>query len=204
MKVKKNMKNEKENVILLTKNGMIKKTLLSEYNISRKGSLKAISLNEGDEIVSGIFTNNFPIGILTFSGNYIIIDISELRSTGRITKGVKAIKLNDDDFVISAKVVPNNTKTIVSISGEGMIKQTPYSEFTIQGKNTKGTKIQKINDGDWMADFYPLTEEPDLLITSLNTAIRLRVNEIPVLSKSTLGNKALKLDAKNNVIGISS
>ena len=83
-----------------------------------------------------------------------------------------------------------------------MIKKTPYSEFTVQGKNTKGAKLQKLTDGDWMADFIPLAAENEVLVNATSSCIKIDVNEIPEFSRGAQGTKVIKLTAKNNVVGL--
>lgn len=198
-----NKKSEKENILFFTKNGIVKKSLLSEYNTKRSAAMKALNLDAGDEIISVIFTNKEKVGLLTEMGNFIIIETDDIRPIGRVARGVKAMKLNDGDYIISGRPIPAATKFIVSVSGEGLIKKTPYSEFTVQGKNTKGAKLQKLTDSDWMADFMPLAAETEILVNATTSCIKMNVNEIPEFGRGAQGNKAIKLTAKNNVVGLS-
>lgn len=190
-------------IIFITKQGYLKKSELSEYNTNRKVGLRALTLNEGDEIVDVVFGNTPNIGILTECGNFLIISTADVRAIGRTAQGIHGVKLNDGDAVIAAHIIPEDTKSIVSISGCGLFKRTNYNEFTIQGKNTKGSKLQKLNEGDWMADFLPLTTESDILITATRSSIKLTFNDIPIFSKGALGNKSIKLAAQDNVTRIS-
>lgn len=189
-------------IMFVTRNGIIKKSEISEYNTNRKIGLRAISLTEGDEIVDVIFGNDIKIGIVTEAGNFLMINTNDIRAIGRVAQGIKAIKLNDGDKVTAAHMIPEDTKCIASISGAGLFKQTAISEFSVQGKNTKGSKLQKLNDGDWLADFAPITTEADVLIVSTRSSIRLTLNDIPMLSKGTLGNKSIKLAAQDNITRI--
>ena len=198
-----NKKSEKENILFFTKNGIVKKSLLSEYNTKRSTAMKALNLDAGDEIISVIFTNKEKVGLLTEMGNFVIIETDDIRPIGRVARGVKAMKLNDGDYIISGRPIPAATKFIVSVSGEGLIKKTPYSEFTVQGKNTKGAKLQKLTDSDWMADFMPLAAETEILVNATTSCIKMNVNEIPEFGRGAQGNKAIKLTAKNNVVGLS-
>lgn len=198
-----NKKSEKENILFFTKNGIVKKSLLSEYNTKRSAAMKALNLDAGDEIISVIFTNKEKVGLLTEMGNFIIIETDDIRPIGRVARGVKAMKLNDGDYIVSGRPIPAATKFIVSVSGEGLIKKTPYSEFTVQGKNTKGAKLQKLTDSDWMADFMPLAAETEILVNATTSCIKMNVNEIPEFGRGAQGNKAIKLTAKNNVVGLS-
>jgi DNA gyrase subunit A len=180
----------------------MKKSYLSEYSTLRNIGVKAISLDEGDEIVDVIYTDSDNVGVLTSNGNFIIVTTTDIRPIGRVARGIKAIKLNADDYVVSARLVPSDTKAIISISGNGLFKQTPFTEFTTQGKNTKGAKLQKLTEGDFMADFYPLTTETDLLFASTRSCIRLSVAEVPTYSTGAQGNKSIKLSPVDNIVKI--
>ena len=196
-------KTAKPYILFFTKKGMVKKSELSEYNISRNVGLKALTLDEGDEIVNVIFTDEDKVGILTETGNFLIIETADIRPIGRVAKGVKAVKLNEDDGVAAARVIPADTKMLASISGGGLFKKTEISEFQTQGRGTKGAKIQKLNEGDWMADFCPIINDGEVLVASTNACIKLTTNDIPVFSKGALGNKSIKLQPKDNVVRIS-
>jgi DNA gyrase subunit A len=196
-------KDKPPHILFFTKNGLVKKSELSEYNMARKGAVKALTLDEGDEIVSVVFTSTDRAGILTETGNFIMIETEDIRPIGRVARGVKAIKLNDGDYVISARIIPDDTKYIASISGAGLFKKTSFDEFATQGRGTKGSKIQKLNDGDYMADFHPITKDGEVLVASTNSCIKLTTNDVPVFSRGALGNKSIKLGPLHNVVKIS-
>ena len=196
-------KTDKPYILFFTKKGMVKKSEMSEYNVTRNVGLKALTLDDGDEIVNVLFTDNEKVGIVTEGGNFLMIATEDIRPIGRVAKGVKAIKLNDGDGVASARIIPADTTMIASISGNGLFKKTSIDEFVVQGRGTKGAKIQKLNDGDWIADFYPIVKDGDILVASTNACIKLTTNDIPIFSKGALGNKSIKLNPKDNVVGIS-
>ena len=195
-------KNAKPFILFVTKNGMLKKSNLSEYNIKRSGSAKALTLDEGDEIVSVLFVNSEKIGLLSAGGNFLITTTSDIRPIGRTTKGIKGMKLNEEDYVISAHIIPEDTISIMSVSGEGNAKQTKISEFATQGKNTKGARLQKITSEDWMADFKPIVNETEVSIASTSSTLKIKVNEVAMLSRGTQGSRAIKMGVKDNAIVI--
>lgn len=197
-----NKKNAKPFILFVTKNGMLKKSNLSEYNIKRSGSAKALVLDEGDEIVSVLFVNSEKIGLLSAGGNFLITTTSDIRPIGRTTKGIKGMKLNDEDYVISAHIIPEDTISIMSISGEGNAKQTKISEFVTQSKNTKGARLQKVMSDDWMADFKPIVNETEVSIASTSSTLKIKVNEVAMLSRGTQGSRAIKMGVKDNAIVI--
>lgn len=198
-----NKKNLDNYIMFITQKGIIKKSLLSEYNIKRAGAIKALTLDDDDVIVSVIITDDTLIGMATQSGNFLLIESDTIRPIGRVARGVIGIKLGADDMVIAAHAIPYNAKTIVSVSGNGLIKQTDIEEFTIQNKNTKGSKIQKLGEYDWLADFESICGEDTINVISTAAALSLRVNDIPLLSKVTQGVKSIKLKEKDSVINLS-
>ena len=194
--------NPKKYLIFITKKGILKKSEISEYNLRRGGGAAAIKLDADDEIVSVLFTNEERIGILTESGNFLMTETKDVRPIGRTARGVIGMKLNDNDTVIAAHVIPSNAPTIISISGNGLIKQTSIEEFGVQSKNTKGSKIQKLNNNDWMADFIA-TNDSEILVVSTSSCLKIKTIEIPVLGKSTLGVKSIKMPITDNITKIS-
>lgn len=195
-------KSEKKYIIFITKKGIIKKSLISEYNIKRSGGARAIELGEDDEIVSILFTNEEPCGILTAEGNLLLTQTKDIRTIGRIAKGIRGVKLNDNDYVVSARSIPNSTKEIMSISGLGLSKKTDITEFTYTGKNTKGKKIQKIINADFMVDFIPITTEKEILVVSSGAQLKVSLDEITNLSRGAQGSKTIKLKNNEKVISL--
>lgn len=199
-----NPKNSKRNIIFFTRNGMMKKSLLSEYNIKRAGGMRAIDLAQNDELCSIIFTDEEKVGILTEKGQFLICETKDVRPVGRITKGVKGIKLNEGDFVISAKVITNTAKQIVSITRKGYIKRTPLGEFNVTGRYTKGGKLQKFKDeSDWLVDFLPVEDEKEVIIVSTGASIKVKLTDIALLGKNAQGSQSIKMREKDCVVGLS-
>ena len=193
---------DKKHIIFITKQGIFKKSLLDEYNVKRAGGAKAIELAPNDEIVSVIFTNEDPVGVLTAEGNLLLTTTSDIRAIGRVAKGVKGIKLNEGDYVVSAKVLPKNTKEILSITRKGLSKRTGFDEFGFTGKNTKGKKVQKITDGDLMADFLAIENEPEVLVVSSTAQLKVSTLEISSLGRGAQGSKTIKLKETDKVISL--
>ena len=198
-----NKRRAKKNIVFFTKNGIIKKSELAEYNLKRSGSLRAINLDANDEIASILFIDDEDVGIMTEQGNFIRVTTADIRPIGRIAKGVRGIKLNDGDAVCCAYPITKDTKYIISVTDSGLFKKTSISEFAVQGKNTKGSKIHKLTDNDSMADFISLADETEVLVTSTRSSIKVSVNDIPTLSRVTQGAKAIKMNEIDKIIGIS-
>lgn len=198
-----NKRKAEKNIIFFTKNGFVKKSELSEYNLKRSGSLKAINLDSNDEIASILFIDNEDVGIMTEFGNFIRITTKDIRPIGRIAKGIRGIKLNDGDAVCCAYPIKSDAQYIISVTSSGLFKKTPISEFTVQGKNTKGAKIHKLTGKDFMADFVSLGAETEILVASSKSCIKLSINDVPTLSRVTQGAKAIKISETDKIIGIS-
>lgn len=198
-----NKRRSSKNIVFFTKNGFVKKTELAEYNLKRSGSLKAISLDANDEIASILFINNEDVGIMTESGNFIRITTNDIRAIGRVAKGVHGIKLNDGDAVCCAYPIKKDAQYIISVTASGLFKKTPIGEFVVQGKNTKGAKIHKLTGEDRMADFVSLGTETEILVASSKSCIKLSINDVPTLSRSAQGTRAIKIGEKDRIIGIS-
>lgn len=190
---------ESSNILFLTKNGILKKSALSEYNLRRNTGVQALKLDDGDLIASILILKDERVGILTKEGNFIIIETKDIRPIGRVARGVVGIKLNEGDKVVSGRVIPKETREILSVSEDGYSKRTDINEFKITGRATKGVKIQR---ADNLCDFLPLIDLSDILIVSSTTQIRVKAEEIPVLSRGTQGVKTLKLGENSKVIKV--
>ena len=195
-----NPNNAAKNIVFVTKNGLIKKSKLSEYNMKRNIGALAIKLDTDDEIVSILILEDEKIGIMSKCGQFIMVTTSPIKSIGRVTRGIIGMKLAAGDEIMTARVIPNNTTHLFSISTDGYGKSTSINEFSVTGTNTKGVKIQKAEN---MCDFIPIVTQSDILINSNTTQIRIKNSEIPIQSRGTIGVKLIKL-INNNVIGISS
>ena len=198
-----NKRRASKNVVFFTKNGFVKKSELAEYNLKRSGSLRAINLDDNDEIASILFIDDEDVGIMTELGNFIRITTKDIRPIGRIAKGIRGIKLNEGDAVCCAYPIKSDTQYIISVTSSGLFKKTPISEFTVQGKNTKGAKIHKLTGKDIMADFIALGAETEILVASSKSCIKLSINDVPTLSRVAQGAKAIKMNDTDKIIGIS-
>ncbi len=197
-----NKKKQKEHIIFFTKKGILKKSKLSEYNIKRKTGVKALNLDNDDEIVSILFVDKERVGMMTARGQFVVCETKDIRPIGRIARGVKGITLNKDDILVSAQVVPQNTKEYLSISEKGYIKRTAAKEFSITGRATKGSKIHALKDNDdKLIDFVPLTTEQEVIVVSSRSQIKINLNEVNLLSKGAQGTRSMKL-TNSKIIGI--
>lgn len=187
----------KDYIIFVTKNGIIKKSDFSEYNLKRNSGTTAIKLDEGDRIVSVTFHQNEKIGIMSRKGNFILIKTDDIRSIGRVARGVIGMKLDEGDEVISAYPLKESATQIVSVSTDGYIKRSSLSEIKLTGRATKGKRIQK---SDTMSDFLFAKGSEDVLIISTSSQIRLSLEDIPKLSLGAQGVKSMKLSKLSKIV----
>ncbi|MGN1201211.1 MAG: DNA gyrase subunit A [Candidatus Caccovivens sp.] len=193
------MKNiEKANLIMATKNGLIKKTPLSEYENIRKVGKIAIKLVEGDELIGVDITNGRDdILIGTHDGKCIRFNETDVRQVGRDSQGVRSIKLNEADYVVDMAIVHENA-TIITISENGFGKRTSVDEFRLQQRGGSGVKAGIFNEktGKLVA-LKQITEDCDLLlIADSGIIIRTPSDDISQFSRVSQGVKIMKL--KNN------
>lgn len=196
-----NRKDSKEHIIFLTKKGILKKSRLSDYNTKMKIGVKALNLDEGDEICSILLMNDERVGMLTARGQFVMCETKDIRAIGRIARGVKGITLNPGDSLVSAQIIPSNVKELLTISELGFSKRTSISEFNVTGRATKGVKIQTLKENDSMIDFAPIVNQRDTIVVSSNSQIKFNIEEINLLSKGAQGTKSIKLNIAK-VIGL--
>ena len=183
--------NNKKFIIFITKKGILKKSELTEYNLKRNTGAIALNLDKDDEIVSVLFTDEEKVGMVSQKGNFIMIETKDVRAIGRTAKGVCGMKLNAGDYVVSARTIPNECKEILSITVDG------YSKVT--GRATKGSKIQKAEN---ICDFVPIVDSTDILINSTTAQIRVKLNEINLLSRGSQGTKTIKMKDNDKVVKV--
>ena len=191
--------NNKKFIIFITKKGILKKSELTEYNLKRNTGAIALNLDKDDEIVSVLFTDEERVGMVSQKGNFIMIETKDIRAIGRTAKGVCGMKLNAEDYVVSARTIPNECKEILSITVDGYSKRTTIDEFKVTGRATKGSKIQKAEN---ICDFVPIVDSTDILINSTTAQIRVKLNEINLLSRGSQGTKTIKMKDNDKVVKV--
>lgn len=193
---------QNEFILFITKNGLIKKSELAEYNFNRGSSINAIKLDAGDKIVSVLFTFKLPVGILTKCGNFIIIDTKEINPIGRMTRGVIGIKLNADDEVVDSQLIGPDTKEFLFVSQGGRAVRNSKNDYTIQGRGGKGIRVRKL-DNDFESKFVSLFNEQELIVASEKSTLKLEISTLPLMSKGALGVQTIKLKENEKISGIS-
>ncbi|MGM9552289.1 MAG: DNA gyrase subunit A [Clostridia bacterium] len=192
-------------IVMVTRNGIIKRTFLTEYDSVRKNSgLLAINLDEEDELISVKITDgsdNIVIG--THDGMAIRFDENNVREMGRVTHGVKGITLREGDYVIGAAVASEG-KDLLVVTENGYGKKTDFDEYRIQSRGGIGLKNYNISDKTGkIVSIHSVTEEDDImLITSEGVVIRLNTNEIRSIGRSTAGVRLMRLEDGVNVVSV--
>ncbi|WP_293723377.1 DNA gyrase subunit A [uncultured Cetobacterium sp.] len=187
-------------LVFVTRDGMVKKTTLSEYKNINTAGLKAIKLRDGDDI---IFVGIMPVEskeqvfLATKAGHSIRFSKDDVRVTGRDTSGVKGISLKKDDKVISALLIDDAAnETILTITENGYGKRTRVDEYPLQSRSGKGVINIRCSDktGDVVA-VKPVKEEEELMvITSSGVVIRTPVNQVSIIGRATQGVKIMRVN----------
>ncbi|MBR1969439.1 MAG: DNA gyrase subunit A [Clostridia bacterium] len=195
---------EDKYLLMCTRNGVIKKTLVTDYDTSRKGGIIAISLDEGDELIKVELTNGEnEIIIGTHDGMAIRFNEKDVRSMGRVTRGVKAINLRNDDFVIGMCLALSDTE-LLAVTEKGYGKRTDISEYRVQSRGGVGIKTYKCSDVTGkVVGIYSVTDNDDImLITSEGIIIRIPASGISTIGRSTKGVRLMRLNEGVNVVSV--
>lgn len=191
-------------LIFMTKNGTIKKTELKEYETSRNTGITAISLVESDELIGVKLTRGTTELIaVTKNGMSIRFPESDVRPMGRGTRGVRGITLNPDDVVVGMDIIEEDADLLI-ISEKGYGKRTPVSEYRVQSRGGKGIITSKITNKTGHAVGMKVVKDNDeiMLINLSGIIIRLNVNEISEMGRSTQGVKLMKVPENESVVSI--
>lgn len=181
-------------IIFTTKNGMVKKSKLSEYKTKKSNGIIAIKLKDNDSIVSVNFTSNDTLGILTSNGNFVRIETDKINAIGRATAGIQGIKLSEGDEVVCAKLITEDIKGILSVSTAGMAKLTYIKEYPVTSRAIKGSLMQKLRENDSMSYFLPVTlNESEIIIISSKGSIKIPFLQVQRSGRLTIGTSVKKL-----------
>ncbi|TGL65465.1 DNA gyrase subunit A [Leptospira jelokensis] len=180
-------------LLMVTKEGFVKKIQLDEFTNTKKSGIIAIGLRDGDELIDVIANpNNYDVFIGSKNGLAIRMNLNELRSQGRTASGVTAMKLEDDDAIAGiTKVEPNTYLFCISENGFG--KRTDFEEFSTKGRGGKGMTYLKIGEKNGRAVGISSVKEEDelLVITQSGMAIRVEVKTISMVGRSAMGVKVV-------------
>ena len=193
-------------LLAVTRNGTIKKTALSEFNTQRKTGLIAITLRDGDELVSiQQTTGDDIVTIVTRNGKCISFHEKDVRPMGRTATGVRAIKLEDDDEVVSMCLGQPGVK-LLAVTEKGFGKRTPIEDYKVQARGGKGLltydKAKFKKTGKLIGAMVVDDDDELLMINSNGVIIRIKASDVSVLGRATQGVKIMKVDEGNSIISM--
>lgn len=193
---------ENKYFICLTKNGLVKRTRLSEFKNVRKGGLRAISLNDGDEIAGGFLTEgDCTVMAATRNGFAIRFDENDIRVMGRIARGVRAIKLRDDDYIIGATKIFDENATILTVTEKGMGRRCAAASYRLQRRGGMGLKNYTVSEEKGsVIGIRTLGPDDDvILISAEGVLIRIRANDLRIMGRTASGVRVMRLGATDRV-----
>ena len=191
-------------VVMATRNGVIKKTDLMAYSNPRRGGIIAITLDEGDRVVKARLTDGTrEIMLASRKGKAIRFKEDQARSMGRVSHGVRGIRLAKDDYLIAMEV-PAEGATLLCVSENGYGKRTEIADYPLRKRGGMGVITMQTSErnGD-VASVRQVSDDDDLmLITDQGTIIRIRVDQISIIGRNTQGVKLIGLKGGQRVTGI--
>ena len=191
-------------LVFITRNGTVKRTAQSAFKNIRSNGIRALSLDEGDELITVLETSGEDkILLATHDGMAICFNETDARAMGRDAVGVRGIRLREGDFVVGAGIAAEGS-AILSITENGYGKRTDVGEYSVQNRGGMGLKNYNITDKTGpIADVVIVTGGEDLLVISDDgTIIRMDVGSISLLSRSTQGVRVMRLSGDAKVISI--
>ena len=193
-------------LLMATKNGLIKKTALKEYDSTRKTGLQGITLKEDDELIGVRLTDGQDnVVLVTRNGMCITFDEKDVRPIGRVSQGVIGIRLDEDDEVIGMEsVIAGGKATLLAITENGFGKRTELDEYRVQNRGGKGVITYKITPKTGKLVGVRIASEEDdvMLITDTGTIIRINVKDISVLGRSTQGVTLMRTSDGGKVVSM--
>ena len=196
---------DSEYLTMITKRGVIKKTLLSEYEYQRKGGKIALNLDEGDELVSVLHTKgDNDIIIASHEGSCVRFSESNVRAMGRTARGVRGMKLRDEDYIKGVAIV-DDEKKLLTITERGKGKRTEFADFrNMKNRGGFGYACHNITeDTGLIAGIAAVSDDDDIMIiTDKGTIIRTAVDSINVYSRTASGVKVMNVDDDAVISGI--
>ena len=195
-------------LVLATRDGLVKKTRLSEYDSNRSGGVIAINLREGDELVSARLVQD-GVDLLLVSRKGMSVrftaDDSALRPMGRATSGVTGMKFRDGDQLLSMDAVRDDSATYVFVVTEGgYAKRTPLEQYRQQGRGGLGIKVAKLSEerGDLVGAMLVGDDDEVLVVMEKGKVVRSAVREVPAKGRDTMGVVFAKPDAGDRIIAV--
>ena len=192
-------------LFLVTRQGVVKRTKLSDLDTTRKAGIRALMLNEGDELVSSFITSGDDTVILcSRKGRAVRFHEDTVRCMGRTAVGVIGMKLEDGDEIISAAATPEGS-VVLTVTEKGYGKKTPIEEFTLHGRGGKGMILHDITEktGEIAGVIIPQEKEEDILIiSSSGIIIRTEIADIRTCGRSSQGVILMRAQENEKIISV--
>ena len=197
--------NANECLVMVTKQGTIKKTPMSEFDTNRKTGLIAITLKEGDKLISVALANGDEnVLVVTKQGKAIAFSEKDVRPMGRNAGGVRAILLEKGDEVVSMELDIDQTRKMLVITENGFGKRTPLEEYRLQARGGKGVATYdktKFGKTGLLVGATLVSEDDEVMVINSNgVIIRIRADEVSTLGRTTQGVKIMKVDKGNRIV----
>jgi DNA gyrase subunit A len=197
------MEDDKEEYLLfVTKQGTVKRTQLCEFASKRKGGKRALTLDEGDELIYVRHTTGSDHVIIATKGGLACrFDETDARVMGRSARGVRGIRLNEGDYVTGVALVDEG-KQLVTITENGFGKRSEFDEFACHNRGGKGVCCHNVNEKTGLlAGIAAVSEDEDLmLISDDGNVIRVPVSDVPIYSRSAGGVIVMRMAEGTNVV----
>ena len=195
--------NKSKYVVFITKNGLLKKTSIEEYTKTKRTTgIVAINLKDGDSIANIELMDEEDMVLITKKGYSIHFETKEIAAIGRVTAGVKAIKLSENDEVLVGLPIRNNKDTIAIFSEYGCGKKTPIEEFSVQARAGKGIVAYKVTPATGNVIGAAMINNEDNILLVGKTSICIAATDIPLLGRAAIGNVMIKQGQLNSITKI--
>ena len=193
-------------LVLATRDGLVKKTALSEYDTNRTGGIIAIKLRDGDELVSALLARaNEDVLLISRQGMSVRFTASDdaLRPMGRSTSGVRGMNFRDGDALLAASTVRDGGYVFIVTEG-GYAKRTAVDEYRLQKRGGYGIKVAKLDDtrGDLVGGFIVDESDEVLAVLASGKVVRSNVDEVPAKGRNTMGVVFARFPEGDRIIGI--
>lgn len=191
-------------IVMATRRGILKKTSLDAYSNIRSGGIIGILLDEGDKLSSvRLTTGNQEVLLSTHNGMAIRFSEEEIRTIGRVGRGVKGIDLEADNFVVGMEIV-QDTSTILTVTERGYGKRTELSEYRKQGRGGKGIFTIKCTqkNGKAVSSIQVSDEDEIMILTATGKIIRMKAGDISIIGRNTQGVRLIDIEDNDKVASV--
>jgi DNA gyrase subunit A len=198
-------------LLMVTKNGVVKKSDASAFKDVRRSGLIALTLKDNDSLISAKFVGDKDdVSLVTEKGQSIRFKASDVREMGRTAAGVTAMKLSKADVIVSADILSSNDKNmqILVVTEHGYGKSTPAKEFKVQNRGGSGLKVAKVTEktGSIVGAMVIREEEREdgelVIMSKKGQVIKLPLKDVPVLGRDTQGVRVMKMRAGDSIASV--